>query len=126
MHARIGGEARLAGEENAGTRPSVPASDSEARVRTLPAEHHDTPAALSEVFGLAARHFVATILSQSSAYCCLYGGQIFSSATRRNDATSAALTFMPRASRISLALARLSTLSVASRILEARGMKVNA
>jgi hypothetical protein len=45
----------------------------------------------------------------------LYGGQIFSSATLRKDATSAAFTFMPLASRISLALARLSTLSVSSR-----------
>jgi len=38
-----------------------------------------------------------------------------SSAIFRNDATSAAFTFMPRASRISLALAKLSTLSVSSR-----------
>src|SRR5574342_1365113 len=43
-------------------------------------------------------YLVLTILSQSSAYCCLYWGQIFSSATLRNEATSAWLTFMPLAS----------------------------
>src|SRR5688572_5207649 len=60
-------------------------------------------------------YFVTTTRSHSSPYCCLYGGQIFSSAIFRNEATSAAFTFIPRASRISLALATLSTLSVSSR-----------
>src|SRR5436190_2002608 len=64
----------------------------------------------------ALRQRVLTILSHISAYCCRYGGQIFSSAILRNEATSAWFTFMPFGSRISLAFWKLSTDSVSSRI----------
>src|SRR2546427_464652 len=66
---------------------------------------------------IPSRYLVLTIRSQSSAYSFWYCGHTFSSATLRKAATSLALTFIPFASRISLARWRLSTLSVASRTL---------
>src|SRR5207245_6118007 len=67
--------------------------------------------------GYSSRYLVLTVRSQSSAYSFWYCGHTFSSATLRKAATSLALTFIPFASRISLARWRLSTLSVASRTL---------
>src|ERR1700745_4205587 len=66
-----------------------------------------TAIGLSPLPSLAQR--VLTILSHMSAYCCRYGGQIFSSATLRNEATSAWFTFMPLGSRTSFAFWKLST-----------------